>query len=246
MPHRFIALIFLALPTLAISQSTAPATASNATTADPPTSSLVVFMPPRAAAAELAKAEPLVAQSLTTRLKKLGYRTATLSKDNFEQLWSDEVTAVGGLFDPATGQPRPEAYALAVAGVASTVVQQTGATLVLFPQIVMRPAEFSGTKAWWDGQTRLVPTRGLSGDSARFSGSTQASSVEILAIRSTGSVAFRKLGGASLLLLVDFLSSRNELRRDLFEDGTEIDEAVAIALEPMAPAGAKAGQPSSR
>lgn len=97
----------------------------------------------------------------------------------------------------------------------------------------MRPTQLGGTKADWDGQSKLVPTALTFGDSFTYSGTGKGLSVELLALTTNGDIAFRSFGGTSLPYRLDRSRSDLELRKDLFASDRETAEGVAIALKAL-------------
>jgi hypothetical protein len=202
----------------------------------PATGSLIVLLPVEAEAKQLEPGLPLLVNQLQEQLSRGGYRVALLDARNFAVLWEQEATAAGGLYDPITGRPRPDAIAKALNILAQRVSQGTSASLVVKARLVVREATLTGTKADWDGQSRRVLTRGLAGASFELRGTTPALSVEVLALTDVGAFAFRNFGGASLAYVMNVGAEQQQFREDLFSDSQELREGTAIALRPLFPA----------
>ena len=170
---------------------------------------------------------------LGLQLQQAGYKVVVLNRDNYNKLWDEAIASVGGIFDPATGALRTQAYAQALSGLAIHVCRETGCTLMIQPRLVQRSAELRGSSAVWDGQQTLIPAEGHRQYDYRFSGTTHALSVELMAVTSTGAWAFRSYGGASLIFAFNSDRERSEIRRDLFRNQQEVAHGVRIALTPL-------------
>lgn len=159
---------------------------------------------------------------------------ATLTRSNYETLWAQHSTAVGGVFDPSTGAQRNEAYAQAVSTLARTVCEEAGCELLLIPKLARRLAVLEGTQAEWDGvrqPMRFKDHAPLS--SYRATGTTPAISVNVLALSKTGAFAFRTYGGATLPFLTNVREAKAEPRADPFSDEQDLANAVRVALQPL-------------
>jgi hypothetical protein len=193
---------------------------------------IVLIPPPQSEGLELG--ERMMGAQLFTQLKKSGYRVATLQRKNFEELWSQEAAAVGGVFDPVSGAIRPQASATAMASLALRVCEEAKCSLLVRQRLVIRNAELDGQKAEWDGVRQSIPTTNVNNsEDHRFSGSTPALSVELLAITSKGEFAFRSYGGATLPYETNFRESKTQLRKNIFKSDKEIAEGVRVALLPL-------------
>lgn len=198
----------------------------------PQAGALVVLLTPEKTFTDLAPGQAMLTEQLHRQLVAAGYRTALLEKANHDELWRQEVEAVGGVFDPATGARRNEAYAKAMASLARRVCAQTKCSLVIQHQLVLREAELRGRYAEWDGQRREIPLARANLD-VRFKGGSRALSVGVNAIMADGSPAFRTFGGASLPMQVDMDEAKQAMRKDLFNNDAEISDGVRIALAPL-------------
>jgi hypothetical protein len=196
--------------------------------------SLILLLPPSTEATELDSGIPALLQALHLELTAAGFRTALLDKANYEVVWSQEVEAVGGIFDPRTGRPKPAERASAAVALARRLAQETLASLVITPRLVLRKAELSGTKASWDGRLVQIPTRGTFGGTPTSTGTTTAVSVQLIALANDGALAFTTFGGVTLPFAVNFVTEKPELREDIFSDKTDLAKAAEIALRPLA------------
>lgn len=199
----------------------------------PAKESLILLLPPSSQLQGLEAGASLMQTQLGLQLQQAGFKVVVLNHDNYNKLWSQAVASVGGLFDPATGALRTQAYAQALSGLAVHVCREAGCSLMIQPRLVQRRAELRGSSAVWDGQHTSIPAEGHRQHDYRFSGATHALSVELMAVTSTGAWAFRSYGGASLLFVFNSDQERSELRRDLFQNEQEVAQGVRIALTPL-------------
>jgi hypothetical protein len=200
--------------------------------AAPPAGALIVLLPPPQTK-EIEAGENFMAAQLGAQLQAAGYRVATLTRLNFNDIWSQEVAAVGGVFDQATGAPKAEAYALALSNLARRVCDEAKCAMVVQQRLVPRTAKMDGSVADWDGQSRPIPVKNAHSREFRFTGTTTALSVELLAVMANGGMGFRTYGGASLPFQTDVQESVNELRPNLFRNDQEVADGVRIALQPL-------------
>jgi len=232
---RRIAIGLLALALSACASLEPPAATDNYRAKNfvvPPPGALVVLLPaPKAP--DLAAGEMMMTAQLHRQLRALGYRTALLDTANHAKVWAQEIEAVGGLFDPGTGAPRPGAHARALSSLARRICAEASCALVMQQRMVLREARLGGTKAEWDGQRRRVPVVGAGMDNYSFSGQTGALSVELVVFTKDGEPAFRSYGGASLPYRLNAGKEGNEIRPDLFDNDEEIADGVRIALQPL-------------
>ena len=198
-----------------------------------PPQSRVVILPIVGPEHEFAKGELMALGQLRTQLQAAGYRIAALDKANYELIWRQEVEAVGGIYDAATGAQRPGQHAQAMSSLARRVCQEANCALLLRYQLVVRRAELDGKTADWDGQRRPILISGAAGQEYRSSGTTDAVSLELLAMSADGSVAFKSYAGASLPYRNNAFKEKLELRDDLFQNDAEIADAVRLALAPV-------------
>jgi hypothetical protein len=231
MRNLLVSLALLAITATASAQS--PRAASEAEATLPQPGSLILFLPASFEARELESGADVVLQAMHEWLARAGYKTALLNKQNYELLWRQEVEAAEHTHGAAAGHSRPDARAVALTTLASRLAHETSAQLILVPQLVLRSAQLSGTKAEWDGRQALIATRGLMYENSISRGSTLALSVHLLALTGTGAVAFRSYGGITLPYKINVLKERMELRNDLYESEQDVSEGARIALEPL-------------
>jgi hypothetical protein len=199
----------------------------------PAAGALVLLLPPSAEVVELESGFALLLDALHSQLTAAGFKTALLEKANYETVWAQEVDAVGGIFDAKTGAPKNAQRAEAMMALAVRLARETSAALVVFPRLVTRQAELSGTKAYWDGRLELLQTSGTFGGSASSRGTITAVSVQLIAMSGNGSLAFSTFGGVTLPFIVNFVSEKPELRKNIFQLESDVIGGVRIALEPL-------------
>jgi hypothetical protein len=230
---RLHTLFFLAALLSAPLGAQQPSSLIGAAYSRPSPGALVLLLPPIADPVDLEPGIPTLLKALHDELSSAGYRTALLDKKNFEVLWSQEVDAVGGVFDTRTGAPKLRERAAAVSALAVRLAKETSAAVVIYPGLITRTAEIHGTKAEWDGRLETIPTRGTFGGNSHHSGSTPAISVQLTAVSASGNVAFMTFGGIALPYIVNFVSEKPELRQDLFRSEKDVYTGVKIALSPL-------------
>lgn len=194
---------------------------------------LVVLLPVPPSTPEIAKGEAILLQQLHQQLTAARYRVVIFDADRYAAVWDEEVSAAGGIYDPNTGQLRTEAHNRASSAAAKRVCAETKCALVLGPRLCGRPVRLKQSTAEWDGQRRRVVVVGSARSDGIVTGKALALSVELLGLTGNGTVVFRSFGGASLPFQLDWASSRNVLRPDLFSSDAEIADGVRIALRPL-------------
>lgn len=199
----------------------------------PPGDALILLLPPSAEAVELEPGIPMLLQALHSELSAAGFRAALLDKANYETVWAQEVEAVGGIFDSATGAVKARQRVAAMAALARRLTRETSASLVLMPRLLTRKADLHGTKAAWDGRLMRVPTRGTFGGAPYSSGTTTAVSVQLVALTQNGDLAFSTYGGVTLPYIINFVTEKPEMRANVFSDEADLAEGVKIALTPL-------------
>lgn len=173
-------------------------------------------------------------EQLHRQLIASGYKVAILNTANYEEIWGEEVAAVGGIYDSATGALRHEAYAAAMSSLGKRICDELKCALVVRQRLIARKATLDGKMAQWDGQQRFMPvSQEGAGGAYSFFGSTYGISVELTAIAGDGLLVFRTYGGASLPYQANIYEARHEIRPDLFFSDKEIADGVRIALEPL-------------
>lgn len=80
----------------------------------PPTGSLIILAPKHGTSPQIAEGEEFILRQLHLQLTAAGYRVAVLDSSNYASMWQEEVNAVGGLYDPNTGERDPVAYGRAL------------------------------------------------------------------------------------------------------------------------------------
>lgn len=199
----------------------------------PAAGALVVLMPAAPIAAAESAGTHLALVQLDAQLRAAGYRVMAVDDANFADLWRSEVEGEGGLYDPQTGKPRPEAMARIWISLARRIGEQTHCALVLDYQLVPRSAVMSGHKAGWDGVVRDI-SFDRSHERYTMSGSAPTLSVKLLAFSPAGELLFRQFGGTSLVYRINTIDKRGaEIRPDLFLDDSETAEGVRVALRPL-------------
>jgi hypothetical protein len=198
----------------------------------PSRGSTIVVLPPQAQFPEFADGQDVVEEELIRSLVEAGYKVQRVVRKEFTAAWKEEVLAVGGLFDAATGQRIAGRYEEALGKLTRRIVNDP-ATLVLGSRLVLRSAPLFGASAQWDGQTRSLRTTGDAGTPVIWSGTTKGLSLELTAIASDGRRLFKTYGGLALPYRTSVDRSEMELRSDTFARRGEISAGTAVALRPL-------------
>ena len=193
---------------------------------------IVLVPPPRSSVVD--KGVDQVEGQLNAQLKAAGYRVATISRENHDKLWSQHAQAVGGVFDPATGAARPQAFAAALSTLARTICDEVNCQFVLMHRIVRRSAKLQGSQAEWDGVRQAIPIKNATGGDVRMSGNAPALSLQVIGLGGKGGFGFRRTAGLTLPFETNVREVRNDRRADLFADDADVTHAVGLVLEPLA------------
>ena len=199
----------------------------------PQAESLIVLLPAEVEAAELQPGVAGLTNALHQQLIAAGYKVVALDQNSHDAIWSQEVEAVGGIYDPKTGALRQHELMLALGHLVQRVSVETHAVMAIRPQLVLRPAGISGMSATWDGQQRRVPVFGLGGDTITHDGSTLGLSVGLNVFASSGELVMSTHGGALLPYRINVQTGKNEVRPDLFATENDVADGVALALAPL-------------
>lgn len=199
----------------------------------PRPNSLIVLLPVGAETEDLQPGAAILTKALHQRMNAAGYRVVALDQGSHDAIWTQEIEAVGGIYDPKSGAVRRHAVIEAVGHLVQRVTSETGAAMVIMPRLRLREAEVSGMSALWDGQQRRVPTFGTGAGTLTQSGSTLGLSVGLEVFAANGEKVMETFGGALLPYRVNARTAKNEVRPDLFADESEVAEGAAIALAPF-------------
>jgi hypothetical protein len=125
------------------------------------------------------------------------------------EIWDREMDAVGGLYDPATGQRDEAKYQTVRRNTLSELRETCKADAVMWVFIQVVEAEWSGTTARWDGTTDSVKSRGrqmkeslpfaMMGVSVSYSGSVGALSLIVTVEDCQSTVLYNNRGGIQVI-----------------------------------------------
>jgi hypothetical protein len=194
---------------------------------------LILILPESNSYADMKAGEKLVRQQLYKQLTAAGYKVKALELSSASEVWKEEVTKVGGIYNPVTGKLRSAAQDKAMAGFAARVCEELKCGLLLWHKLVPRRATVDGFEATWDGQQRAVPRKNETMMLYRLDGGYAAISVELIGRNMTGSEVFRTYGGVSLSMFFDESTRKLQPRTDLFSNDTEVAQGVQAALMPV-------------
>lgn len=199
----------------------------------PAAGAMIVLLPPVVDTQELTAGADKMMQQLYRQLSAAGYKAAALDAANYHSIWAEEVQAVGGIYDAASGQPLPEKLARAQGELVKRVSAETKAAVVMRPSLDLRTASLTGSWATWDGQRRQVPVVNAGFTEYRHNGNTRALSVGLEMFAANGNKVVSTHGGASLVYQINVLTGKAEVRKDLFYGDSELADAIALALQPF-------------
>ncbi len=130
-----------------------------------------------------------------------------------------------------SGEPGSTSREVELADVIPELLGELGssAQIVVFPNIVVRGADYSGGQTVrWDGVRRRE--RGTRGGG--MTGTTSAASLFTSIHSADGLEVFSGYGGLDLIYQLNMSERKYELRPDLFEDEKNLAEGVCISFHP--------------
>lgn len=211
----------------------------------PPAAATLTLLPPQETQYdELRAGAELLHKQLQKQLTAAGWKVAVLKRDDYLRRWKQEAEAVGGVYQPDSGEFKSKEYVQALATLIRKSCEETRCALLIDARLVVRPAEVVGNQVLWDGQKRY------SGDptSSRGAAATQtyAISVEVSGIQPDGELGFRNYGGAVLPPHYSIVELQNQKPAPMSWNDADIASGLSIALKPLLekPAPAPAPVPS--
>jgi len=208
-----------------------PAAASAPAAARRP--AFVVLLPPVAQFPEFVDGQDPVEEELTALLVGAGYKVRRVVRAEFVQALTEEAAAVGGIYDPLTGQRSAARSDAALARLTRRIVDEKDDAVVLSPRLVLRTATVRGDAAEWDGQVRMGRTNQAIDRTVVWTGTTRGLSLELTAFGPDGARLFTTYGGLLLPYRMDMRTSTMELRRNMFSQRDELVQGSTVALEPL-------------
>jgi hypothetical protein len=198
----------------------------------------IVILPTKVDTEEYVPGGPAVKRQLYAQLQHAGYQVVALDEKNYAEVWGQEVTAVGGLFDPQSGRFRPDAYALALSHLVTRISGEIDCSMVLAPRLLSHSAKLTRDTASWDGVVRMVHEKDqvlMTDPTYEYSGTVIGLSAELMAFNSRGEWQFTTYGGILLPHESDTKKKKIVVRQDLFSNPREIYEASNLVLRPLLP-----------
>lgn len=147
--------------------------------------------------ADLAQAQQQLETELGLALRQAGIKAAKLEPANHAAVWAMIVEEIGGLYDPVTGLPLPQAQSKATQAFARHVCAETQCDLLLMPQIVHRMAVLEGRQMSWDGVRMPITDGGPQTVEYTYHGKTWGWSLQAVALNADGQLAFQRTIGVS-------------------------------------------------
>jgi len=191
----------------------------------------IIILPPQTANREFALTTDPLRKKIYHALEDAGYHPLALDDANYAELWHNEVADAGGIYDAATGQFRPDAYALALSHLAKWIGTHQDCALILSPTLVLKTADFVGNRASWDGVIKAQPESTVVG--SHYGGTTRGLSVKLVALNPQGEWQFTAYGGLMLPYETNYDKNTMTLRDNLLADPEETADGVRAALMPL-------------
>lgn len=180
---------------------------------------------------ELREGAEQLYRQLKKQLTAAGYRVVVLDKDAYVRRWKQEAEAVGGVYQPGSGEFKSKEYVEALSTLIRKSCAETRCAMLVNARLVVRPAEIDGRDVLWDGQKKFSDGPVPPGDER--SDRTYGISVEISGILPDGSLAFRTYGGATLPPQYDLTELRNFTRKPMTWNDGDLAAGLRIALQPL-------------
>jgi len=167
--------------------------------------------------------------------RKLGFKEYTvIPAAVYAELWRKELEALGGIYDPITGQLIPENLLVAKARVRATMVESHDVDAFLETSVVERDAAYLGTVITYGGVKERAYVKGPSwGTSDVAMGVLRALFLTAELVTPEGNVIYKNAGGIQLR----FKESRDDVVVTPVEELLSVQEynrtAAHLALRGM-------------
>jgi hypothetical protein len=145
------------------------------------------------------------------------------------------------LYSPSTGKIVKRRVVEERLKYLSALAEKDACDMVVTPSLVVRKAEFMGTKARWDGVIRRIPIDyvRMGAGGIKVKGTDPGLSLGIIITDLNNDVIHKSIGGIDLLYrygnLVTEEDVHAEIRPNALEDPVKLRESVAVALHPLVP-----------
>ena len=93
----------------------------------------------------------IVHSEIGRQLKDNGWSVATMSMENHNVLWAKTISDVGGIYSPINGELLTNKYKSALLKFIEAINETDSFAAVVFPSLLLKPAELKGKNAHWDG-----------------------------------------------------------------------------------------------
>lgn len=169
----------------------------------------------------------MLEETLKRQLVAMGYKVTLIKRDDYLRMWQAEAKAVGGVYE-ADGTFKSKEYMQALDTLVRKSCFETGCTLLINHQLVMRPALIERGHIAWDGarQPLLNPA-------ANALTEGHGISVELTAITPVGTLAFKHYGAVTPLTGLTMEEMKQYVTKQQFFVAAEINQGVRLALKPM-------------
>lgn len=178
--------------------------------------------------------EASVVREIEKQLESNGWRVATMDEEEYLSVSSAIVSRIGGLFSSQNGQFESAKFNRLLKSLTRYIVRKGDYGAIVFPSLILKPAELEGSYVHWDGVTQTVAATGRYYGGS-WIGKTRGLSLELVVFSSSGDWMFTSYGGVALPYLMTY--ERNQpvakLRDDMFEKPEDIAAGVRAALLPI-------------
>lgn len=183
----------------------------------------------------------LLSAAVTDRLADHGFEP--LDPSRFTSRWKTAVRGAGGLFDPHTGGFLPAKRDSVLSAVLARVQREQDFDYVVLLSLVEVPAPIQEQVAAWDGVKRRyhVANQPVTRE-VRLHGTVPAASILLEAVHRDGTTVLLNRAGLALAEQGAYDPGSKVLHRHpvtdltaVVEPGPELQQSVAIALDPLVP-----------
>lgn len=179
------------------------------------------------------RGDPLAAEEVNKQLVSAGFRVASIPNEDFQKLLDKELTDGTTPSGRISRQDHEKASLRALQQLAQIGAAEAGSVMVVRTRLVVRPTTNGQNHASWDGQRRPILFSGRGPMPMEIEGTGPGVSLEVLGVRSNGTLAIRSFGGISLPYRSDARTAQPSDRTDLFDHTAELMQGTAIALAPF-------------
>jgi hypothetical protein len=198
----------------------------------PPRGAILTLLPPQETQYdEMREGAELLHKQLQKQLLAAGYQVIALKKDDYVRRWQQEAEAVGGVYQPDSGEFKGQEYLQALGNLLRTSCAITQCAMLMDARLVVRPAAVINGKVAWDGRT--LPSNEPPSSDGSSPARTYAISIELSAIQPDGSLAFKSYGGTTLPQQYSLAEMQNYKNKPMPWNDGDLTAGLRIALNPL-------------